>query len=86
MDAANIITETQHVNPECQSLTAQIQAAHQAICSAGRDMLREAERTARVYMQLAEHRDLIEAIVQHAADLSLRFGLVLTGVVQSPVS
>ena len=109
MDAANIITETQNVKPECESLTAQIQAAHQAICSAGRNMLREAftagaalfklkkliprgesshylrrhcdlsERTARIYMQFAEHRDLIEAKVQHAADLSLRGALRLIG-------
>jgi hypothetical protein len=37
------------------------------------------DRTARVYMQLAEHRELIEANRQHAADLSLRGALKLIG-------
>jgi hypothetical protein len=35
------------------------------------------DRTARVYMQLAEHRELIEANWQHAANLSLRGALKL---------
>jgi len=34
-------------------------------------------RTAQVYMQLAEHREAIEAQAQHAADLSLRAALKL---------
>jgi hypothetical protein len=37
------------------------------------------ERTAQVYMQLAEHRTEIEAKAQHAADLTLRGALKLIG-------